>query len=94
MARWLVVTVMGTLMGAFILGYGFVSRFATVDAVNRVEEQTQANTNELARRSMLVVTIPQALRDIQVELAAMNVRLARIEQRLSMRASLDSRDPR
>lgn len=89
MARWLVVTVVGTLMGTFIMGYGFVSRFATVEAVRRVEERVQANAEELARRSMLVVTLPQGLRDIQIELAAMNVRLARIEQRLSQRTSRD-----
>lgn len=78
----------GAALGAFVAGYGFVSHFATVDTVNHVEAQTLENTLELARRADAVLALPGALRDIHAQLDAINVRLARIDQRLRM-----GRDP-
>lgn len=88
MNHWAVMLAIGAALGAFVTGYGFVSRFATVDAVTRVEAQTHVNTTELARRADLIMSLPDVLRDMHMELAAINVRLARIDQRLRM-----GRDP-
>jgi len=72
MPRWLAVALVATLLGAVITGY------------TRLDDRVAANTEELARRSMLTISIPLALDRIQQDVNAINDRLARIEQRLGI----------
>lgn len=82
--RWFIVSTLVLLIGAFITSYTFVNRFATVADVNQLEAHVNANTEELARRAILAMSIPLALSQIQRDVNSIHERLARIEQRLGI----------